>query len=144
MARESPDHTLEATALVHEVYLKLVGDADLPRWRHSRHFYTAAAEAMRRILIDHARIKKADKRGGGRPRIRINDVAEVTKFDRWAELDEALESLRDGDPQAAELVRLKVFAGLSIDDAADVLSISRATAYRDWAYARAWLLEALE
>ncbi len=145
LAREAPGQSLQATALVHEAYLRLVGtDPDRP-FDGRGHFFAAAAEAMRRILIDRARDRKRLKRGGGRRRVRIdldNLLVEPPGDDVLA-LDEALTALAREDPGAAELVKLRAFAGLTLAQAAEVLGIGRRTADRDWAYARAWLCHAL-
>jgi len=141
MASERVDHTLDATALVHEAYLRLVGGGNRATWSHRRQFFAAAAEAMRRVLVDHARSHRAGKRGGGRERVPLDEFADsagTTDID-WLVIDDALGKLAVEDATAAELVRLKLFAGLSVEESADVLGISRATAYRDWAFARAWL-----
>jgi RNA polymerase sigma factor (TIGR02999 family) len=142
MAGESPGHTLDATALVHEAYLRLVGDQ---HFDSRGHFFAAAAEAMRRILVDAARQKKSHKRGGQRSRVELSDIpAEAeTAEDELLLLDVALTRFAAEEPLAARLVELRHFAGLSIDDAAAVLGMSRATAYRHWQYARAWLRNAL-
>jgi RNA polymerase sigma factor (TIGR02999 family) len=145
MARESPGHTLQPTALVHEAFLKLVGPAPGAAWNGRTHFYAAAAEAMRRILIDHARRKQRARHGGGRKRVDFPEAelaAEAPSDDLLA-LDEALTKFAAADPQKAELVRLRYFAGLTLEEAADLLGISRATAARHFAYARAWLFDAL-
>jgi RNA polymerase sigma factor (TIGR02999 family) len=138
LAGEKPGHTLDATALVHEAYLRVGGDN---HFDHRGHFFAAAAEAMRRILVDHARRKHADKRGGGMTR---HDAAELPiaspePADDLIALDAALDKFADIDPPKAELVKLRHFAGLTIEDAADALGISAATAKRWWAYSRAWL-----
>jgi RNA polymerase sigma factor (TIGR02999 family) len=141
LAQEKPGQTLQATALVHEAYLRLVG-ADQDRcWNSRGHFFAAAAEAMRRILVDHARSKKAQKRGGGAKRLDIDPAELATQHhdDKVLALDEALAKLERQDPKKAELVKLRYFAGLPIREAALALGISTATADRHWAYARAWL-----
>jgi RNA polymerase sigma factor (TIGR02999 family) len=141
LAGEAPGHTLQATALVHEAYLRLVGPADSPLWEGRGHFFAAAAEAMRRILVESARRRGRQKRGGGRPRVELLE-ADLTVDDPPDEVlavDEALERLVVEDPQAAALVKLRYFAGLTVEEAAGSLGISRATAYRHWAYARAWV-----
>ena len=140
MARESPDHSLAPTALVHEAYLRLVGTAD-PGWQNRGHFFAAAAEAMRRILIDAARRKARPKHGGDRDRQDLNDPAAALPVDpiELIALDDALAKLAAEDPAKAKLVELRYFAGLSLDEAAAVLDVSRATAARWWAYARAFL-----
>jgi RNA polymerase sigma factor (TIGR02999 family) len=144
MAAEAPGHTLDATALVHEAYLRLVGGTNRTHWDHRRQFLTAAAEAMRRILIDHARKRRADKRGGTRTRVELDDLPQPGGQHEtdWVAVDDALARLAAEDPAAAELVRLRLFAGASVEEAADLLGVSRTTAYRDWAYARAWLRDA--
>ena len=144
MANERPDHTLDATALVHEAYLRIVGGSNRSTWEHRRQFFTAAAEAMRRVLVDHARAYRSRKRGGDRERVDLDKIADPGAADPtdWIVVDDALNRLAVEDATAAELVRLKLFAGFSVDEAADLLGISRATAYRDWAFARAWLREA--
>jgi RNA polymerase sigma factor (TIGR02999 family) len=141
LAQEKPGQTLQATALVHEAYLRLVDVAKVQHWDSKGHFFSAAAEAMRRILIDSARRKMTDKHGGGRKKI---DIAEVELVDRATpqdvvELDDALGELAREDAVGAELVKLRVFAGLSVEESGRVLGLSRAAAYRQWTYARAWL-----
>lgn len=145
MAAESPGHTLDATALVHEAYVRLVGPADGLRWDSRGHFFAAAAEAMRRILVDAARRKRAGKHGGERRRVELPDVPVELNIEdeRLLALDAALSGLAAEDPAAARVVELRHFAGLSIEDAAAALGISRATAYRHWTYARAWLKDAV-
>ncbi len=140
LSHESPGQTLQATALVHEAYLRLVGDQP-QGWQSRGHFFAAAAEAMRRILVDQARHKQAQKRGGacGRVPLEDADVADPTTPEEIVALDDALARLVAEDPQAAEIVKLHVFAGLSLDQAAQAVGVSRATAYRQWTYARAWL-----
>lgn len=146
LAQEKPGQTLQATALVHEAYLRLVGsgDASAPReqhWDGRGHFFAAAAEAMRRILVDNARRKRTAKHGGGRRRVDLDDVEAVadTRSPDLLALDGALTKLAAEDPVKAQLVNLRYFAGLSVQEAADALGISRATADRYWAYARTWL-----
>ncbi|HVK10760.1 MAG TPA: ECF-type sigma factor [Gemmataceae bacterium] len=145
MAAESPGHTLQPTALVHEAYLRLLGPADGPRWDNRGHFFAAAAEAMRRILVDAARRKRAALHGGGRRRVELPDEpgAPDAADDRLLTLDAALTRLAAEDPAAARVVELRHFAGLSIEDAAVALGVSRATAYRHWTFARAWLKDAV-
>jgi RNA polymerase sigma factor (TIGR02999 family) len=144
MAAEVPGHTLDATALVHEAYLRLVGGENRPTWEHRRQFVAAAAEAMRRILIDHARRVRAEKRGGGRDRVPLDAIPSLADDPTdWAQVDDALDRLTALDPGAAAVVRLKVFGGASVEEVADLLGVSRASAYRDWAFARAWLRGAL-
>ncbi len=144
LARETPGQTLSATALVHEAYLRLVGDV-AHDWDGRGHFFAAAAEAMRRILVEAARRKKRKKHGGGRRRVPLDDVAAaaVPPSDDLLALDEALTRLAEEDPVKARLVELRFFAGLSVEDAAGCLGIARATADRYWAYARAWLYQKL-
>jgi RNA polymerase sigma factor (TIGR02999 family) len=142
MAAESPDHTLDATALVHEAYLRLLGKQ---RFDGSGHFFAAAAESMRRILVDSARRKHAKKRNSTRRQVDFNEVPanSGTPDERLIALDEALTRFAVLEPVAARVVELRHFAGLSIEDAAEALGISRATAYRHWVYARAWLRDAV-
>ena len=145
LAAEQPGQTLQATALVHEAYVRLVG-GDQPRdWNGRGHFFAAAAEAMRRILIDNARRKKTSRRGGGWNRIDLDEI--LTGADERAgellELDEALTRLRDADPAAARLVELRCFAGLTMEQAAAALGTSVRTAERNWTFARTWLHRAL-
>src|SRR5262245_36084208 len=145
MAAEAPDQTLEATALVHEAYLRLIGPADEPRWENRGHFFAAAAEAMRRILVDAARRKRTHKHGGDRHRTELRDVPDEldTEDEQLLALDEALTRLAAEDPIAARVVELRHFAGLSTEDVATALGLSRSTAYRHWTYARAWLKDAI-
>ncbi len=145
LAHETPGQTLDATALVHEAYLRLVGGEAEARWDSRGHFFAACAEAMRRILVDNARRKHADKRGGGLTRLPFDPahVAAPETPDDLLALDEALDRLAEADAQAAELVKLRYFAGLSLPDVARLLNVSPRTADRLWAYARAWLLEHL-
>ena len=145
LAKEPSGQTLQATALVHEAYLRLVGDDLSPAYDGRGHFFAAAAEAMRRILVDRARNRRRQKRGGGHRRIRIDLEAILVDppCDDLLALDEALKSLAREDPVGAELVGLRVFAGLTLAEAAEVLGIGRRTADRYWAYARAWLCDAL-
>jgi RNA polymerase sigma factor (TIGR02999 family) len=146
MAEEKPGQTLEPTGLVHEAYLRLVasGDASAPReqnWKSRGHFFAAAAEAMRRILVENARRKKALRRGGGRQRLDV-DLAEPAAprlSDDLLALDEALKTFAEKDHQKAELVKLRYFGGLTMEQTAETLGISLATANRWWNYARAWL-----
>jgi RNA polymerase sigma factor (TIGR02999 family) len=144
LAQENAGQTLEATALVHEAYLRLVKADEVSSWDGRGHFFAAAAEAMRRILIDRARHKQSQKRGGDRKRMELEATALIaTAEDRQAEdllaLDEALQKFEIEDPLKARLVKLRYFAGLSIEDAAQSLGISAATAKRHWVYARSWL-----
>jgi RNA polymerase sigma factor (TIGR02999 family) len=143
LAREKPGQTLDPTALVHEAFLRLAGDH---RFADRRHFLRVAAQAMRRVLIDHARRKRCRRHGGACQRVPLSDVepeAEPLAEDLLA-LDQALERFAARDPVKAELVSLRYFAGLSEEEAAAALGISRATASRYWAYARAWLINALD
>jgi RNA polymerase sigma factor (TIGR02999 family) len=145
LAQERPGQTLEATGLVHEAYLRLVGADASQQWNSRGHFFAAAAEAMRRILVDNARRKQSQKRGGDRVRIDLDGISPAAsdKIDDLLDVDAALVELAKADPQAAELVKLRYFAGLSIPEAADALGISCRTADFVWAYARAWLLRYL-
>jgi RNA polymerase sigma factor (TIGR02999 family) len=145
LAQEPAGQTLDATALVHEAYLRLVGTHDTRRWESRGRFFAAASEAMRRILVDKARRKRSGKRGGRRVRqdVEESQIAAPAVSDDLLAVDEALNGLTEADPQAAELVKLRYFAGLSIPDAAQALDISPRTADRLWVYARAWLHEAL-
>lgn len=141
MANERSDHTLQATALVHEAYLRLVHVESAQHWRSRRHFFGAAAEAMRRILIERARRKSGPKAGGGHYRVELSDVAgefEGPDLDLIA-LNESLDKLQTHDRRAAEVVKLRFFAGLTRHQAAKILGISVATADNDWAYAKGWL-----
>jgi RNA polymerase sigma factor (TIGR02999 family) len=141
---EKKEHTLQATALVHEVYLKLLGGAAI-EWESRGHFFRAAAEAMRRILIDYARKRGTAKRGGGRRAIPLSaiDLADEHNLDDVLELDEALTQLAAEDAQAADIVRLRFYAGLSVAETAAALNISERTLMRDWSFARARLFELL-
>jgi RNA polymerase sigma factor (TIGR02999 family) len=145
LTHEKPGQTLDATALVHEAYIRLVGPLDGAKWKDRGHFLAAAAEAMRRILVEIARKKSAEKRGGGGQRFELSegDRVVIPDPDTLLEVDEALAKLAAEDEASANLARLRLFAGLSVDEAADALGVSRATAFRDWAYARAWLTTAL-
>jgi RNA polymerase sigma factor (TIGR02999 family) len=141
MADEKPGQTLDATALVHEAYLRLVRPGDEERWENRGHFFAAAAEAMRRILVETARRKKAKKHGGDLVRVDLETVALPESDERHdlLALDAALTRLAEQDPQAARLVELRHFTGLSVPEAAGVLGVSPRTADRLWAFARAWL-----
>ena len=142
LAQERPGQTLQATALVHEAYLRLVGKDESVRWESRGHFFAAAAEAMRRILVDNARRKLAGVHGGGQTRVELSEGDWLSRAtpDEIVALDDSLARLAEDDPAAAEVVKLRLFAGMSIEDAALSLGISRTSAYRHWAYARAWLL----
>jgi RNA polymerase sigma factor (TIGR02999 family) len=143
MTQEAPDHTLQPTALVHEAYVRLVDVEQAQKWDSRRHFFAAAAEAMRRILVESARRKGRLKHGGEHVRCEFDDhelVAPV-RPEQLTALDEALDRLESTEPRAAELVKLRFFAGFSNDDAASLLAIAPRKANQVWAYARAWLLE---
>jgi RNA polymerase sigma factor (TIGR02999 family) len=147
LANESAGHTLNATALVHEAYVRLVGPFGDRAFANRGHFFAAAAEAMLRILVDSARRKRARKRGGGVASVpvEIDRVPAPLNLDAdsWIDLDDALTALEPIDQAAAELAKLRIFGGLSVEEAADALGLSRATAFRTWSYARAWLTAAL-
>jgi RNA polymerase sigma factor (TIGR02999 family) len=147
LAGERAGHTLQATALVHEAYIKLVGPRDLP-WQGRAHFYAAAADAMRQVLLDHAKARGRVKRGGGIERLDLDEiatrgapVAEDRRPDRedFVALDDAIRRLASRDPRMAEVVRLRFYAGLEISEVALVLGVSERTVKNDWAFARAWL-----
>jgi RNA polymerase sigma factor (TIGR02999 family) len=140
LAHESPGQTLQATALVHEAWLRLGGD-NQPAWDNRRHFFAAAAEAMRRILIDNARRKRAFRHGGGAKRVSVDVLELAAQLDdeQLLALNEALEQFSIHDARKAELVKLRFFVGLTNEQAARVLGVSEPTVKRDWAYARAWL-----
>jgi RNA polymerase sigma factor (TIGR02999 family) len=141
LAQEKPGHTLQATALVHEVYLRLVDVDQAQHWNSRGHFFGAAAEAMRRILIDHARRKSAVRHGGEHQRTDLTDAIASTgpKPETLLAVDEALTSLADEDPVAADIVKLHFFIGMTLDETADALALSHRTVYRHWAYARVML-----
>jgi RNA polymerase sigma factor (TIGR02999 family) len=141
LAQEKPGQTLQATALVHEAYLRLVDSDAIRRWDSRGHFFAAAAEAMRRILVDQARHKATARAGGGRRRVDLDKVEPAIEGPRvnLLALDEALEQLEAKDPRKAALVKLRYFAGLTNQQAAEALSISSSTADNDWAYAKTWL-----
>jgi RNA polymerase sigma factor (TIGR02999 family) len=141
LALEKPGQTLQATALVHDAYIRLVDFEKVQHWNSRGHFFAAAAEAMRRILVENARHKNADKRGGQHRRVAIEatELAAEQRDEKLLALDEALARLEKHDPVKARLVNLRWFAGLSIKEAAELLGVSTATADRHWAYARAWL-----
>jgi RNA polymerase sigma factor (TIGR02999 family) len=145
LAQEKPGQTLEATGLVHEAYMRLVGGDKAQHWTGQGHFYAAAAEAMRHILVDRARRKRSRKRGGDRARVELDEVhpAAIEDSEEVLAVDEALDGLERANAQAAELVKLRYFAGLSVLEAAEVLKISPRSADRLWAYARAWLRRAI-
>jgi RNA polymerase sigma factor (TIGR02999 family) len=142
LVRENPGQTLQATALVHEVYLRLFGSGQDPSWKNRGHFFAAAAEAMRRILIDRARDRKRLKRGGRlrRQQLDLESILEdEAPPDDLLDLDDAIVRLEEADAQAAALVKLRLFAGLTVEHAAAALGVSRRTAERDWSFARTWL-----
>jgi RNA polymerase sigma factor (TIGR02999 family) len=142
LAQEKPGQTLQATALVHEAYARLVDTETVRQWESRGHFFAAAAEAMRRILVDSARRKRAEIRGGGRARLALSGADWISRAtpDELIALDDSLAQLARDDAASAEIVKLRLFAGLSIDECARSLGISRATVYRHWTYARAWLV----
>ena len=146
LLQEKPGQTLQPTALVHEAYLRLVNAEKAQQWNSRGHFFAAAAEAMRRILVEAARRKQSDKHGGRQMRVELSElsIGVDSPPDELLAIDEKLEHLASSDAQAAQIVKLHCFAGLTIEQAADVLGISARTAYRDWAYARGWLFRALE
>jgi RNA polymerase sigma factor (TIGR02999 family) len=142
LSREEPGQTLQPTALVHEAYLRLVDVDQAQHWDSRGHFFAAAAEAMRRILVDSARRKRAEVHGGGRRRVELSERDWLSRAtpDEIVSLDESLCRLAEDDAASAEIVKLRLFAGMSIGEVARCLGISRASAYRHWAYARAWLV----
>ena len=149
LAREKPGQTLQATALVHEAWLRLVGQAQgvaEPKWNDRRHFFRAAAEAMRRILIDNARHKGAARHGGGWERVNVDEIQVATEMpaDQLLVVDETLDRFSQLYPQAAELVRLRFYAGLSQQQAAELLGVARRSADRLWSFARAWLFTEIQ
>jgi RNA polymerase sigma factor (TIGR02999 family) len=142
IAHETPGHTLSATALVHEAYLRLVGDSPALSWNHRGHFYAAAAEAMRRILVEHARRRNSQKRGGGKRRVPLDDsrpAPDAANAVDLVALDDALTRLQAEDPVSAQLVQLRYFSGLTTAETAECLGLSVRTAERLWTFARAWL-----
>ena len=145
MANESPNQTLQPTALVHEAWLRLTGNENV-KWDGRAHFFGAAAEAMRRILIENARRKHAQRRGGGQPRLDIEEIeiAAPAKDQELLDMDEALEKFAALDKPKAELVKLRYFVGLTLDESAQILGISAPTAKRWWAYARVWLYQQIQ
>lgn len=144
LAQERPGQTLQSTALVNEVYLRLMQDSEA-HWKNKRHFFSAAAESMRRILIDNARRKNSQKRGGNwrRTEMDITGVGFDTPSDEVLQVHEVLDQFAEIDPESAELVKLRFFAGLTQQQAADILGISKRTADNRWAFARAWLYRAI-
>jgi RNA polymerase sigma factor (TIGR02999 family) len=141
LAQEKLGQTLQATALVHEAYLRLVDSQQAQHWNSRGHFFGAAAEAMRRILVENARRKQSQRAGGQLKRFSLEeaDLATVTESERLLAIDDVLDALAAETREAAELVKLRVFAGFTVDEAAEALGISRTTAFRHWTYARAWL-----
>jgi RNA polymerase sigma factor (TIGR02999 family) len=146
LAEEKLGQTLQATALVHEAYLRLVDTEKAQHWNSRRHFFAAAAEAMRRVLVERARSRSSCKRGGGRERLDLEElaVASPERPDELLALDEALTRLAAVEPQAAELVHLRFFAGQNMSESADLLGLSLRSTHRLWAYAKAWLFQELE
>jgi RNA polymerase sigma factor (TIGR02999 family) len=142
MASENPGHTLQPTALVHEAWLRLAGDANR-KWNDRTHFFAAAAEAMRRILVDNARRKRAQRHGGGQQRLELPDLAapSAPNDDQLLVVNDALDKFAALDQQKAELVKLRYFVGMTIEETSEALGISKATAKRHWDYAKAWLYE---
>ena len=140
MLGERPDHTLQATALVHEAYLRLVNAQQVQRWDSRGHFFSAAAEAMRRILVDHARGKSSRKRGGDLKRVNADALAatSLTDPDLLLDIHEGINRLAEEDPKLAELVKLRLFAGLSMIEAGEMLGMSRDVTYQNWKYIRTW------
>jgi RNA polymerase sigma factor (TIGR02999 family) len=141
LAEERPGQTLQATALVHEAFIRLVDGEQSQNWNSRGHFFAAAAEAMRRIFVDQARRKQSQRRGGllKRCELRDDDRLEISLDDELIDLDDALAKLASADPQAAELVKLRVFAGMTVEEVAQVQGVSVRTVKRNWSYARAWL-----
>ena len=145
LAKESPGQTLQATALVHEAWMRLIGSQNEQKWDHRGHFFLAAAEAMRRILIENAKRKQALKRGGKQQRVELDEAQLVISIpaDQLLDLNEALENLAEDLPEECKLIKLRYFGGLTIEEAAEVIGVSRKVAYRYWRCARAFLIEAL-
>ncbi len=144
MSRERPGHTLQTTAILNEAYLRLVKDAE-PRWQNRTHFVAAAAQLMRRIMVDHARERRALKRGGGMLKVTFDEAALVTetRSEELLALDEALQGLAAQDPRKSQIVELRYFGGLTIEEAAEFLEVSPRTVEREWTMAKAWLYRAL-
>ena len=141
LSHESPGHTLQSTALVHEAYFKLIGQRRV-RWQNRAHFFGIAAQMMRRILIDHARHQVRDKRGGGAPKLSLDEAVATAEMETDVDLlalDEALTSLAKIDPRGARIIELRFFTGLTLDETAEVVGVSAGTVKRDWSAARAWL-----
>ena len=150
LSAERKDHTLQATALVHEAFARLQGPREVP-WQNRAHYYAAAAQAMRRILIDHARARGSQKRGGSRPGAKVAlemvglpDLAQEDQREGFLILEEAISRLEEIDPEVGEVVRLRYFAGLSVEQVAEALGVSAPTVKRRWEFARAWLKDTLE
>lgn len=145
LAHETPGQTLQPTALVHEAYLRLVGEDADRQWDHRGHFFVAAAEAMRRIVVEQARRKQAAKRGGGAQRVEYTEASVEISIptDQLIDLNDALDKLAEHSPDEAELVKLRYFTGMTIEEAADTLCVTRNVAYRYWTYAKAFLTTAL-
>jgi RNA polymerase sigma factor (TIGR02999 family) len=146
LSKEKPGQTLQATALVHEAYLRLAGN-NQGQWSGRSHFYNAAAEAMRRILVDHARAKGRQKRGGGERRrlsLSVVELAAAADSEEILATEEAVRRLEGQDPTAAQVVKLRFYAGLSVEDTAAAMGVSERTVMREWSYARAWLFRQLE
>jgi RNA polymerase sigma-70 factor, ECF subfamily len=141
MQNEHPGRTLQTTALVHEAYLRLI-DVNNVNWEHRAHFFAVSSQIMRRILVDGARARATAKRGGGVPRVNLDEIADVSsgRGDELIVLDEALERLADLDPRKARIIELRFFGGLSVEETAAVLKVSSDTVMRDWRLARSWLL----
>jgi RNA polymerase sigma factor (TIGR02999 family) len=145
LAHEKPGQTLQCTALVHEAYLRIVDGSKPTQWNSRGHFFAAAAEAMRRILVENARRKKSQKHGGDMRRVALDNVqpASPESPDQLLEIDEALAELERHDAEAGRIFKLRYFAGCSLEEGAEILGVSRATAYRHWTFARAWILKHL-
>ena len=146
MESEAPNHSLQPTDLVHEAYMRLVGGESVQGWQNRAHFFAAAAEAMRRILVEHARKKLAQKRGGDLQRVDLIDVVRHGNLgdSQLLDLDEALTEFETLEPEKSQIVKLKFFAGMTLEESAQTMGISRATAQRHWTYARAWLFGKLK
>jgi RNA polymerase sigma factor (TIGR02999 family) len=146
LVKEKPGQTLQATALVHEAYVRLVNGDKVPQWNSRGHFFSAAAEAMRRILVDSARRKHSRKHGGNHQRqpLEESELPTFADAEKLLAVDDVLDNLADEAPEAAELVKLRVFAGMTVNEAAAALGMSRTTAFRHWTYARAWLRAAFD
>jgi RNA polymerase sigma factor (TIGR02999 family) len=145
MRRERPDHTLQATALIHEAYVDLIDQHETKQWQNRAHFYAVAANVMRRILVDHARTHRTAKRGGGGKKLSLDEAVPVTsqRSDELLAVDEALSRLAEFDPRQSKVVELRFFAGFTDDETAEVLGVSSRTVKRDWRLAKAWLYSEL-